>query len=735
MVEKSKLDEDLQGKAVDPTRYRGMIGTLMYLTSNIPDLVFVVYMCARYQVKPIEKHLHVVKRIFLYLRGTINTGLWHSKDSCIALTAFADADHAGCQDTRRSTSESMQLLGDRLVFTISAEVPEISVQQFWHTIKKVNDTESYEFLLAKKKCLVDVETTLTFILDLGYKGPLHKHPSMYVDHMHQPWRTQASIINKYLSGKTASNDRLRKSRIEILRGMFYRKNVDYPELIWEDFAFQIDYKQLKKGRRKNMPYPRFTKIIINHFLSKHQSLTKIPYLHTHTIKDDGVVSRLKFVQIGEDFHEYGLPIPKTMLTEAIKQSESYQMFIKYSTGQIPPTKSRGKGSQGKKTADIAEATVEKVSISVDDNIIPGPDIDLGLGKSINLTEAAEEEAARQVHATHARIVTESVPEPVRRRPSSIAFRDSSSVTKKLSPDPSQKLERGSKQESEYTEEDDDDETIEWVDIDGEEEKDDNDDNKSIDLEQTDDKETDDEFVHGEEHVQDDDEETEDKFVQGDEQVNDDEDEEMKNAEVEESGNGDEEISDAAKADAEKSEEVKDGAMKAELPPSSLSLSVSSSFGDQFLKLSSDTSLVGTVKDTTDAEINSLLSNIKFHLLQQLFYPYICLHIPPILLQITTPIPTPPITTEAPTVTTAVPEFDALTAVQVRVAKLENDVFELKKIDHYAEGLASLKSQVPTVVDNYLGSKFSDVLQKELQKHIEELIQKYSVKPAPESSKI
>ncbi|GJT83446.1 retrovirus-related pol polyprotein from transposon TNT 1-94 [Tanacetum coccineum] len=115
MVEKSKLDEDPQGKAVDPTCYRRMIGTLMYLTASRPDLVFVVCMCARYQAKPTEKHLHAVKRIFRYLRGTINMGLWYPKDSCIALTAFADADHAGCQDTRKSTSGSMQLLGDRLV--------------------------------------------------------------------------------------------------------------------------------------------------------------------------------------------------------------------------------------------------------------------------------------------------------------------------------------------------------------------------------------------------------------------------------------------------------------------------------------------------------------------------------------------------------------------------------------------------------------------------------------------
>ncbi|GJQ89223.1 retrovirus-related pol polyprotein from transposon TNT 1-94 [Tanacetum coccineum] len=115
MVEKSKLDEDTQGKAVDPTHYRGMVGTLMYLTSSRPDLVYAVCMCARYQARPTEKHLHAIKRIFRYLRGTVNRVLWYSKDSAIALTTFADADHAGCQDIRRSTSGSMQLLGDRLV--------------------------------------------------------------------------------------------------------------------------------------------------------------------------------------------------------------------------------------------------------------------------------------------------------------------------------------------------------------------------------------------------------------------------------------------------------------------------------------------------------------------------------------------------------------------------------------------------------------------------------------------
>ncbi|GJT09473.1 retrovirus-related pol polyprotein from transposon TNT 1-94 [Tanacetum coccineum] len=110
MVEKSKLDKDLQGKPVNCTHYRGMIGSLMYLTSRRPDLVFAVCMCARYQAKPIEKHLHALKRIFRYLKGTIDMGLWYLKDSCITLTAYADADHAGCHDTRQSTSRKAEYI-------------------------------------------------------------------------------------------------------------------------------------------------------------------------------------------------------------------------------------------------------------------------------------------------------------------------------------------------------------------------------------------------------------------------------------------------------------------------------------------------------------------------------------------------------------------------------------------------------------------------------------------------
>nr|GEY34329.1 ribonuclease H-like domain-containing protein [Tanacetum cinerariifolium] len=118
---KPKLDADLSGNPVDQTDYHSKIGSLMYLTSSRPDIVQVqvVCFCARYQLRPTKKHLKVVKRIFRYLRGTINMGLWYPKGSSFELTAFSDVDHAGCIDSRKSTSGGIQFLGDKLVSWMS----------------------------------------------------------------------------------------------------------------------------------------------------------------------------------------------------------------------------------------------------------------------------------------------------------------------------------------------------------------------------------------------------------------------------------------------------------------------------------------------------------------------------------------------------------------------------------------------------------------------------------------
>ncbi|KAI3758325.1 hypothetical protein L6452_05885 [Arctium lappa] len=110
-----KLDSDPSGENVDIKTYRGMIGSLLYLTASRPDIMFATCLCARYQANPKVSHLTAVKRIFRYLRGTQTLGLWYPKLSNFDLTAYTDADHAGCKLDRKSTSGCCQLLGNKLV--------------------------------------------------------------------------------------------------------------------------------------------------------------------------------------------------------------------------------------------------------------------------------------------------------------------------------------------------------------------------------------------------------------------------------------------------------------------------------------------------------------------------------------------------------------------------------------------------------------------------------------------
>nr|GEV74466.1 hypothetical protein [Tanacetum cinerariifolium] len=397
MMEKSKLNKDPQRKAVDPTRYHRMIGTLMYFTSNRPDLQFVVCICARYQAKPIEKHLHVVK---------------------------------------------------------------------YHFIKEQVENRVVE--------LYFVRTVYQL----------------------------ADIFTKALGRE------------------------------------RLDFLINKLGMRSMFPET------LKSLADEEEEIMNQEQIHQVTARDEKWVPAKERVKISTTNVKSETIIPQ--------KEETFQVSL------------IGKCSQRKKIADTSEANVDvseesnfeparkqtsirrvikkKVTISADDNIIPEPDIGLELRKSISLTEAADEEAARQVHATHVRIMTESVPEPAKRIPSGNGgssegtgvtprVPDESTVIpatsskgtgtkpgildeEKITSEANVILDWGSEQESEYSEEDDDN---------------DDDDDKSINLEETDDEEADDEFVHSGENVQDDDEEsydeeTNDELVHADEQVNNEEDE-------------------------------------------------------------------------------------------------------------------------------------------------------------------------------------------------------------------
>nr|GEW21740.1 uncharacterized mitochondrial protein AtMg00810-like [Tanacetum cinerariifolium] len=140
---KKPLLKDPDGEDVDVHTYISMIGSLMYLTSSRPDIMFAVFACAHFQVTPKASHLHVVKWIFRYLKGKPHLGLWYPKDLSFDLVAYSDSDYAGASLDRKYTTGGCQFLGCRL----------ISWQCKKQTVVATSSTEA-EYVAAVSCCVV-----------------------------------------------------------------------------------------------------------------------------------------------------------------------------------------------------------------------------------------------------------------------------------------------------------------------------------------------------------------------------------------------------------------------------------------------------------------------------------------------------------------------------------------------------------------------------------------------------
>ena len=136
-----KLSSDLASVEVDPTLYKSMIGSLLYLTASRPDIAFSVGVCAHFQAAPKESHLTTIKRIIRYVNGTSNSGIWYSRDSNDCLAGYSDADWAGGVDDRKSTSRGCFYLGNNLVSWMSKKKNSVSLS-----------TTEAEYIAARSCC-------------------------------------------------------------------------------------------------------------------------------------------------------------------------------------------------------------------------------------------------------------------------------------------------------------------------------------------------------------------------------------------------------------------------------------------------------------------------------------------------------------------------------------------------------------------------------------------------------
>ncbi|GJT43879.1 retrovirus-related pol polyprotein from transposon TNT 1-94 [Tanacetum coccineum] len=309
MVPLNKLGPDLNGKAINETSYRGMIGSLMYLTANRPDIQFSTCLHARYQANPKESHLIVVKRIFRYLKGTPSIGLWYPKCLGFNLKGYSDSDYAGCNMDRKSTSGACHLLRGKLVCWSAKKQQSVAMSLaeakyvvvagccaniLWMKSQLTDYDIIYEkvpifcdntgdielHFIPTKYQLTDIftkpldePTFKRWIVELGgirgdigittFRNALRahylSHSSMYVP---PPSTTIVRLWFATIGEKTGGLDQISNKDANFLYCLANGVNVDYVKLIWEDIIHKLN----KKTREKVVPYPMFKSLLLEYMM-------------------------------------------------------------------------------------------------------------------------------------------------------------------------------------------------------------------------------------------------------------------------------------------------------------------------------------------------------------------------------------------------------------------------------------------------------------------------------------
>ncbi|GJS38892.1 retrovirus-related pol polyprotein from transposon TNT 1-94 [Tanacetum coccineum] len=457
MVDQLKLDEDPLGIPVDQTRFRSMVGSLMYLTASRPDLVFAVCMCAsQLVIKEAEKQksaaISTTEAEYIAMSGCCAQILWmrsqlsdygfafnkiplyYDNHSAIALccnnvqhsrSKHIDIHHHFIREQvengvvelyfvmmdyqladiftkalprerfefllsrhdnmakenvpapaptrsddqilpfaawvpigksnfvldiqKKKKNPIFQIFMDILqntnffrAFTASASVPAIYIQQFWNTLTYEAMTGAYKITpIDQPHQFVSPpsgDAIIDFVNKLGYTKEIHFASRMAVNNLYQPWRAILSMINQCLTGKTSGFDRPRYPVLQMLWGIITSTNVDYAELMWEEFlqamqTFLVDKANLstqdQKGKKTKphvIPYCRFTKLIIYH-LGRTHNIHQRSASPFHLAEVDHRLGNLKFVPKGEEDKVFGMQIPKELITNNIRNVPYYNAYM------------------------------------------------------------------------------------------------------------------------------------------------------------------------------------------------------------------------------------------------------------------------------------------------------------------------------------------------------------------------------------------------------------------------
>ncbi|GKB35592.1 hypothetical protein Tco_0880534 [Tanacetum coccineum] len=219
-------------------------------------------------------------------------------------------------------------------FEISADVPEIYMQEFWVTVSRHHSLLRQKFEEPPLE-----EDILSFIRDLGHNGEIKFLSDVNVNHMHKPWRSFAAIINKCLSGKITALEK--------------------------DLVFQVENKNSKKNN--DMYYSRVTKVIVDYIMAKDQAIPRRNKMFWHYARDDFMFTTVRIISKHQDTQVYGAILPQHLTNQAMLESEAYMTYRAYATGEKTPklksTKKKADSKSSPKTKPTQASKGKRIKTS------------------------------------------------------------------------------------------------------------------------------------------------------------------------------------------------------------------------------------------------------------------------------------------------------------------------------------------------------------------------------------
>ncbi|GJY30660.1 reverse transcriptase domain-containing protein, partial [Tanacetum coccineum] len=585
------------------------------------------------------------------------------------------------EETYQVTLEALKLSLCYPALVIIVEVLEIYMHQFWNTITKIKDTDAFSFKLDKKKCQVDIEVFHEIlqicprILNQYFIAPPSKEELV-------TFIQELSYSGRCISRKTTGLDRLKESRARILWGMYYKKNVDYAALLWEDFMYQADNREISSARKKHMPYPRFTKVIINHFISKDKTISMRNRINLHIIRDDSLLAR-KYKKVASP--------PRKLST--VKEAEPVKKTKRF---KRPAKKSTTAPTTGVAIRDTPGVFVSKKKAPAKADRSKGIEIlsDVALSKAAQLKEATKRSKKdyyiSQASGSGDRADFESgVPDEQQHKTSST---DEGTGTKPGVPDVTT-YDSESKNESWGDSEDDNDDDID------DDSKDDDDENHSFTLKDYDEEEHDDKYESNDDN--------ENVFEEEDDDLYKDVDMRSLGAEQEQERKSNEKMTDGDQNVSQENFLIMEN-----VPPAVHKVASMMNVESRHEESSTQAPSLFNVPVTAIPE------TVIIH--ATTVPPTISMITP--LPQLTTPSPAP---TTIPTTTLIpiLPDFSSLFGFDQRVSTLETELSQLKQADLSAQLLESVKSQLPTMVDNLLNTRIGYATRIALESYTKDLNKK------------